>query len=112
MPMNKGNIISVGLDPTIGAEMQKTRPCVVVSPDEMNNSLKTVIIVPLTSSIKEIPTRILIKATPTSGLKNDSYAAADQVKTIDKMRIVSHIGQVSPDEEKALSDILCAMFSY
>lgn len=110
--MNRGQIISVGLDPTIGAEMQKTRPCVVVSPDVMNTALRTVIIAPLTSSNRAIPTRVLIKGTPTSGLKNDSYAAADQVKTIDKMRIVSQIGQVSAAEEKTLADALCMMFTY
>lgn len=110
--MKRGHIVSVGLDPTIGAEMQKTRPCVVVSPDEMNRSLKTVVILPLTSSHRGIPTRVLIKATPASGLKNDSYAAADQVKTIDKIRILSTIGQVSPEEEKKLSDTLCTMFTY
>lgn len=112
MEICKGSIVSVGLDPTIGAEMQKTRPCVVVSPDEMNGALRTVVILPMTSTKKELPTRILIKATQASGLVNDSYAVADQVKTIDKMRILSKIGQVSPDEEKALSDVLCAMFGY
>lgn len=110
MDIKKGNIVSVGLDPTKGAEMKKTRPCVVVSPDEMNGVLKTVIILPITSTQKELPTRILIKATPTSGLVDDSYAVADQIKTIDKRRILSKIGQVSPAEEKALSDVLCAMF--
>lgn len=92
--------------------MQKTRPCVVVSPNEINEALKTVIILPLTSTKKEIPTRILIKASPASGLNNDSYAAADQVKTIDKSRILSKIGHVSLDEEKELSNILCTMFEY
>ena len=92
--------------------MQKTRPCVVVSPDVMNSALKTVVILPLTSTDRGLPTRVLIKATPTSGLKNDSYAAADQVKTIDKTRILSMIGQVSPDEEKALANTLCTMFAY
>lgn len=112
MRINKGSIVSVGLDPTKGAEMKKTRPCVVVSPDEMNGVLKTVIILPITSTQKELPTRVLIRATPTSGLVDDSYAVADQVKTIDKSRILSKIGQVSPDEEKALADALCAMFEY
>ena len=112
METNRGQIVSVKLDPTVGAEMQKTRPCVIVSPNVMNYSLRTVMIVPLTSIEREIPTRYLIKATSTSGLKEDSYAVADQVKTIDKMRIVSYIGQVSPDEEKALADILCEVFAY
>ena len=112
MRINKGSIVSVGLDPTKGAEMKKTRPCVVVSPDEMNGVLKTVIILPITSTQKELPTRVLIRATPTSGLVDDSYAVADQIKTIDKTRILSKIGQVSPDEEKALADVLCEMLGY
>lgn len=112
MNIKKGYIVSVCLDPTIGAEIKKTRPCVVVSPDEMNSVLRTVIILPITSTKKEIPTRVLIKATPTSGLTNDSYAVADQVKTINKMRILSKIGQVSPEEEKDLADVLCTMFEY
>lgn len=112
MEICRGSIVSVGLDPTIGAEMKKTRPCVVVSPDEMNGVLRTVVILPITSTKKELPTRVLIKATPTSGLVNDSYAVADQVKTIDKLRILAKIGQVSLDEEKALSNVLCTMFGY
>ena len=72
METNRGQIVSVKLDPTVGAEMQKTRPCVIVSPNEINYSLKTVMIVPLTSIEREIPTRCLIKATTARGLKEYS----------------------------------------
>ena len=112
MNLSRGEIVLADLDPTIGAEIQKTRPCVVVSPNEMNDKIRTVIILPLTSRSRGLPSRVLIKATPTSGLDNDSYAVGDQIKTIDKTRILSKIGQVSPDEEKALADVLCEMFGY
>ena len=110
--MKKFEIQVVNLDPTIGAEMQKTRPCLIVSPDEMNRFLKTVIVVPLTSSVRDIPTRVLIKATPQSGLNNDSYAALDQLKTVDKSRISAYIGEISEDEKRQVSDILKEMFDY
>lgn len=110
--MKKFSIQIVNLDPTIGAEMQKTRPCLIVSPDEMNRFLRTVIIVPLTSSVRDIPTRVLIKATPQSGLNNDSYAVLDQLKTVDKSRISAYIGEISEDEKRQVSDILKEMFDY
>lgn len=106
------NLHVVNLDPTVGAEMKKTRPCLVVSPDEMNAFLKTVMIVPLTSSQRELPTRILIKATPQSGLANDSYAALDQLKTVDKSRLSAPIGEISDVEKHSVSETLKEMFDY
>ena len=100
------------LDPTVGAEIKKTRPCLIVSPDEINNYLKTVIIVPLTSVKRDLPTRIPIKSTKQSGLPNDSYAVLDQLKTVDKSRILSHIGEISESEKHAVSDTLKEMFHY
>ena len=102
----------VNLDPTIGAEIKKTRPCLIVSPDEINNFLKTVIIVLLTSVKRDLPTRISIKSTKQSGLPNDSYAVLDQLKTVDKSRILSHIGEISESEKHAVSDTLKEMFHY
>lgn len=111
--MNQHFSISlVNLDPTVGAEMQKTRPCIIVSPDEMNNHLSTVIVVPLTSTPRTLPTRILIKATNKSGLKNDSYAALDQLKTIDKSRLTGLIGEISEAEKHSISETLKDMFDY
>ncbi|MDE7160006.1 MAG: type II toxin-antitoxin system PemK/MazF family toxin [Muribaculaceae bacterium] len=102
----------VNLEPTIGAEMRKTRPCLAVSPDEMNRYLKTVMIVPLTSAQRGLPTRILIKATAKSGLNNDSYAAIDQLKTVDKSRLSEAIGEISEAEKHAVSKTLKEMFDY
>ncbi len=110
--MKKNQIFGVDLAPTIGAEMNKLRPCVIISPDEMNNYLRTVIVAPLTSTNRALPTRVLIKATQTSGLKNDSYAALDQIKTIDKSRLLKLIGEISEDEKLQLSEALIEMFKY
>lgn len=110
--MKKGEIVVVGLDPTVGSEMNKTRPCVVVSPDEMNDALRTVNVVPITSKHRELPTRVLIKATRQSGLEVDSYAALDQIKTVDKMRVLRSRGFVSESELMAICDTLKDMFEY
>lgn len=92
--------------------MKKTRPCLVVSPDEINTYLQTAIIVPLTSTQRGLPTRVQIKATPQSGLKNDSYAALDQLKTVDKSRLSAPIGEISETEKHTVSEILKEMFDY
>lgn len=110
--MKQYNLHIANLDPTVGAEMKKTRPCLIVSPDEINLYLRTVIIVPLTSRQRGLPTRILIKATEKSGLSNDSYAALDQLKTVDKSRLSGPIGEISESEKRAVSDILKEMFDY
>lgn len=110
--MKRFSLYIVNLDPTVGAEIKKKRPCLIVSPDEINTYLQTVIIVPLTSTQRNLPTRILIKATPQSGLSNDSYAVLDQLKTVDKSRLSAPIGEISDDEKHAVSDILKEMFDY
>lgn len=102
----------VNLDPTVGAEMSKTRPCLIISPDEMNKSLRTVMVVPMTTPERDLPTRILIKATPTSGLKNDSYAVLDQIITVDKSRLGILIGEISEEEKHKITDTLQMMFDY
>ena len=110
--MQKFNLFCVNLDPTVGAEMKKTRPCLIVSPDEMNAYLSTVIVVPLTSTARALPTRVLIKSSAKSGLKNDSYAAIDQLKTIDKSRLSGLIGEISEAEKHEVSDVLKELFDY
>lgn len=110
--MRKYELFSVNLDPTVGAEMQKTRPCLVISPDEMNAYVRTVIIIPLTSMSRALPTRVLIKATPQSGLKNDSYAAIDQIKTVDKSRLGNRIGEISEPEKHDVTTVLLNLFDY
>ena len=110
--MRQFEIFPVDLNPTIGAEMNKVRPCAIISPDEMNAYLRTVMIVPLTSVKRDLPTRVLVKASPINGLKNDSYLVLDQIKTVDKSRLGNNpIGLLNPAERKQVSSILCQMFA-
>lgn len=110
--MNRFELYAVNLDPTIGAEINKTRPCLIISPDEMNKHLLTIQVVPLTSQERNIPSRVKIKATSTSGLNNDSYAVLDQLKTIDKQRCSTYIGKASEAEAMEVSGTLCKMYQY
>lgn len=81
--VNRFDVYLVALDPTLGSEIKKTRPCVVISPDEMNRHLNTVIIAPLTSTRKKYPTRVGLSF---QGKKGD--IVLDQIRTVDKKRLV------------------------
>lgn len=110
--MRQFDIISCNLDPTIGYEISKTRPCVIISPDEMNAHLKTVIIAPVTSIERKLPTRITISKTDDNHLKQDSYIALDQLKTVDKNRLLQPaFGHLTDREAQMTSKVLYEMFS-
>ena len=104
----QGDIYLVALDPTIGAEMSKTRPGVVVSNDYANKGSKRVSIVPVTSSKTEriFPFEVLLRATLETGLNVDSKAACDQVRSIDKCRLIKNIGSVSEDSLEKIKTAL------
>jgi len=85
--------VLVNLDPTIGSEMKKTRPCVVISPDEMNRFLQTIVIAPMTSSSKPYPTRVDVKHNKTKG-----WVVLDQIRTIDRRRIVKSFASLTEKE--------------
>jgi len=91
----------VNLDPTIGSEIKKTRPCVIISPDEMNKYLRTVVIAPMTTSSKNFPTRVEIKHDNKIG-----WIVLDQIRTIDKQRIVKELGKLSKSEIKEVKAII------
>jgi mRNA interferase MazF len=76
-------VVLVNLDPTMGSEIKKTRPCVVISPDEMNENLRTVTIAPMTSSSRPYPTRVEVNQNGQSG-----WVVLDQIRTVDKLRVV------------------------
>ena len=105
MEIRQYQIILVNLDPTIGSEIKKTRPCVVISPDEMNNHLKTVVIAPMTTSSKSYPTRVEIKHD-----KKIGWIVLDQIRTIDKQRILKDLGKLSRPEIKEVKAILKEAF--
>ena len=96
----------VSLEPTIGSEIQKTRPCVVISPDEINKLLRTVIVAPLTSTIKNYPTRVTIVFQT-----RESSIALDQIRSVDKSRLLRKLGNLSQQESKIISHVLVTMFS-
>lgn len=93
------------LEPTFGRQMKKTRPCVIVSPDEMNETLGTVIVVPLTSTIRKLPFYL-----PVTYRERTGALACDQIKTIDKRRVGDLFAPLSEKDATSLSAILCAMF--
>lgn len=101
MEINQYQIVLVNLDPTIGSEIKKTRLCVVISPNEMNKFLMTIVIAPMTTSSKNYPTRIEIKHNNKVG-----WIVVDQVRTIDKQRIVKVLGRLTKSEIKELKMVL------
>ena len=105
MDLAQYQIVLVNLDPTLGSEMQKTGPCVIISPNELNKYLKTIVIAPMTSSSKSYPTRIKINHDKKSG-----WIVIDQIRTIDKVRIVKVLGHLTETECKKVKDILRETF--
>src|SRR5665647_742023 len=93
MEIKQYQIILVNLDPTVGSEIKKTRPCVIISPDEMNKHLRTVIIAPITSQSKTYPTRVEVIHD-----HKTSWVEIDQVRTIDKQRIMKTLDELSAKE--------------
>jgi mRNA interferase MazF len=95
----------VTLDPTEGSEIRKTRPCVVVSPDEMNRHLRTVIVAPMTTAERLYPTRVALRFQGKSG-----QAALDQLRAVDRQRLVRKLGAISAKTAQAISSVLAEMF--
>ena len=110
--MKRYELYSVNLDPTIGVEMKKTRPCLIISPDEMNQHVQSIIVAPLTTQHRNIPSRIKIEANVSNGLSETSYVALDQIKTIDKMRCSKRIGIISDADAMKVADLLVEIFQY
>ena len=110
--MKRYELFSVNLDPTIGIEMKKTRPSLIISPDEMNSNVKTVIVAPLTTRFRNIPSRIKIEADSSNGLLCTSYVALDQIKTIDKIRCSNKLGTISNADAMKIADVLIEIFQY
>ncbi|HDZ02973.1 MAG TPA: type II toxin-antitoxin system PemK/MazF family toxin [Nitrospirae bacterium] len=103
--VNRFDIYIVSLDPTRGSEIKKTRPCVVISPDEMNHNINTVIIAPMTSSSKKYPTRVPVEFQGKKG-----QIVLDQIRTIDKTRLTKKIGRVKQITSEKVLTVLQEMF--
>jgi len=100
------DVFLVNLDPTIGKKIKKIRPCVVISPDEMNRYISTVIIAPMTTKGRVYPTRVICEFQGKAG-----QIVLDQIRTVDKTRLVKWLGQISQDEKKLVLGILAEMFA-
>jgi mRNA interferase MazF len=96
----------VNLDPTIGSEIKKTRPCLIVSPDEMNRHIRTVIVAPMTTKGQPYPTRV-----PCRFQGKNGQIVLDQLRTVDKARLVKRLGQIGGKTQQATLAILAEMFA-
>ena len=101
---NQYEVFLIDLDPTIGHEIQKTRPCVIVSPDEMNHHIGTVIVAPMTTKSHEYPTRISLKFQG-----KDGWIILDQLRTIDKIRLVKKLGKIESKTVRKVKEVLREM---
>lgn len=96
----------VNLEPTVGSEIKKTRPCVIISPNEMNYNISTVIIAPITSKLRNYPTRISCKVEGKQG-----QIVLDQIRTVDKIRLVKKIDNLNKATQNKVLNVLKEMFS-
>jgi mRNA interferase MazF len=105
MVVQRFDVWLVALDPTLGSEIQKTRPCLVISPDEMNDYIATVIVAPMTTKGRSYPTRI---ACSFQGKKGQ--IVLDQIRTVDKVRLVKCLGRISEKAQDEVVEILQELF--
>lgn len=104
--INRFDVYLVNLDPTVGAEIEKTRPCVVVSPDEMNHHIRTVIIAPMTTKGRPYPTRVACRFKRKAG-----QVVLDQIRTVDNSRLVRKVGRIDRETAAAVLSVLGEMFA-
>jgi mRNA interferase MazF len=107
MVVNRFEVFLINLDPAVGSEAQKTRPCLVISPDEMNRHIRTVIVAPMTTAGKDYPTRV-----PCEFQRKKGQIVLDQIRTIDKSRLIKKIGTVDPQVQAEVISTLQSMFAY
>jgi mRNA interferase MazF len=105
MAINRFEVHLVNLDPTVGSEIKKTRPCLVVSPDEMNHHVRTVIVAPMTTRGQPYPTRV-----PCRFRGKDGQIVLDQFRTVDQVRLLRKLGRVDGKTGAAVLDVLREMF--
>jgi mRNA interferase MazF len=107
MEIKRFDVCLANLDPTIGSEIKKTRPCLIISPDEMNKYIRTVIVAPMTTAGKDYPTRV------DCHFKNKkSQIVLDQIRTIDKIRLIKNLGTISSDAQLKVISVLQRLFAF
>lgn len=105
MEVNRFEVFLVCLDPTVGREIKKTRPCTIISPDEMNHHIGTVIIAPMTSKGRNYPTRVKCTFQGVEG-----QVVLDQIRTVDKSRLIKKLGRLSATASDSVISVLGEMF--
>ena len=101
MVVQRFEVYLVSLDPTVGSEIQKSRPCLVISPDEMNRHINTVIVAPMTTQGRAYPTRV-----PCTFQGRQGQVVLDQIRTVDKSRLVTKLGRINRATQRAVLAIL------
>jgi mRNA interferase MazF len=104
--ISRFEVYLVNLDPTIGHEVRKTRPCLIVSPDEMNLYIGTVIVAPMTTKARDYPTRVSLTFQGKKG-----QIVLDQIRTIDKIRLIKRLGKIDKNTAQKVLEILSEMFA-
>lgn len=104
--VSRFDVYLVNLDPTVGREIRRTRPCVIISPDEMNRFIKAVIIAPLTSKGRSYPTRVDCRFD-----EKDGQVVLDQIRTVDKARLIKKLGRLDDDTQEQILGGLAELFA-
>lgn len=106
MVVRRFDVFLVQLDPTVGAEIQKTRPCLIISPDELNGAIQTVIVAPMTTRSRAYPTRVACRFED-----RDAYIVLDQIRTIDRRRLIKHLGRIDRGTQQQVLAVLAELFA-
>ena len=107
MVVKRFDVYLTNLDPTIGSEIQKTCPCLIISPDEMNRYIRTVIVAPMTTAGKDYPTRIACQFK-----KKNGHIVLDQIRTIDKPRLIKNLGPLDAETQLKVVSVLQRLFAF
>jgi mRNA interferase MazF len=107
MVINRFDVYLINLDPTVGSEIQKTRPCMIISPDEMNRHIHTVIVAPMSTVGKDYPTRVKCKFK-----KKKGQIVLDQIRTIDKTRLIKKLGKIDSETQLEVISVLQRLFAF
>ena len=106
MAVNRFEVYLVNLDPTLGSEIKKTRPCLIISPDEMNHNIRTVMVAPMTTRGRNYPTRVSCRFK-----KKNAQIVLDQIRTIDKERLVKKMGKLDHRSADKVLSVIAEMFA-
>ena len=107
MVANRFDVYLINLDPTIGSEIKKTSPCLIISPDEMNRYIRTVIVAPMITQGKDYPTRVSLKFKMKKG-----QIVLDQIRIIDKARLIKKLGSINPETQLEVISVLQRLFAF